>query len=90
MSRCRARQHHNQAVSVAPDAAGAVKMSQPDADRRTLSRSAPPLARSPEDPLTCIPQVRIGFVTRSGVSLRVKVGGASDGELDAIVTRFAR
>jgi hypothetical protein len=39
--------------------------------------------------LSCVPQVRVGFVTRSGTSLQVKVAGAGDGEPDAIVTRFA-
>ena len=39
--------------------------------------------------VTCVPQVRIGFVTRSGASLQVMVDGVGDGEPDAIVTRFA-
>src|SRR3974390_932103 len=39
---------------------------------------------------TCVPQVRLGSVTRSVVSLHVRVGGAGDGNLDTIVTRFAR
>jgi hypothetical protein len=38
---------------------------------------------------TCVPQVRIGFVTRSGTILQVRVAGAGDGEPGAIVTRFA-
>jgi hypothetical protein len=39
---------------------------------------------------TCVPQVRIGFVTRSGASLQVRVWRDGDGDPDAIVTRFAR
>ena len=37
----------------------------------------------------CVPQIRIGFVTRSGTSVQVRVAGADDGEPDVIVTRFA-
>ena len=40
-------------------------------------------------PASCVPQVRIGFVTRSGPSLQVRVAAAGDGEPDAIVTRLA-
>jgi transposase len=40
--------------------------------------------------LACVPQIRLGFVTRSEVSLHVRVGGAGDGKPDAIVTRFVR
>jgi hypothetical protein len=43
----------------------------------------------PDPPPACVPQVRVGFVTRSGTSLQVRVAGAGDGEPDAIVTRFA-
>ena len=43
VSRCRARQHHGQADSLAPECAGAVKMSQrPGPERRALSGLAPP------------------------------------------------
>jgi hypothetical protein len=47
VSRCRARQHHGQAVSLAPDAPIAVKASQrPGPERRALSGSAPPASRA--------------------------------------------
>jgi hypothetical protein len=39
--------------------------------------------------ITCVPQIRVGFVTRSGTSLQVRVAGAGDGEAGVIVTRFA-
>ena len=42
-----------------------------------------------QHPVTCVPQIPTGFVTRSEVSLQVRVTGAGDGEPDAIVTRFA-
>ena len=52
VSRCRARQYHGQAVNVTPSAPGAERMSQPRApERRTLSGSAPPASRAPEDRL---------------------------------------
>jgi hypothetical protein len=41
VSRCRARQHHGQAVSIAPNAPGAVKMSQPP-DRNAAQYPAGP------------------------------------------------
>ncbi len=50
VSRFRARQHHGQAVNVAPGAPEAVKMSQrPGPGRRALSGSAPPASGAPED-----------------------------------------
>jgi hypothetical protein len=50
VSRCRARQHHGQAVRVAPDAPVAVKMSpSPGPERRALSGLAPPTSTAPED-----------------------------------------
>ena len=53
VSRCRARQHHGQAVILAPDAPVAGKMSQPTGpERRALSGSAPPASRAPEVFLT--------------------------------------
>jgi len=39
--------------------------------------------------VACVPQVRIGFVTRSEPSLQVMVAATGDGKPDAIVTRFA-
>jgi hypothetical protein len=38
---------------------------------------------------SCVPQIPTGFVTRSGMSVQVRVAGAGDGEPGAIVTRFA-
>ena len=45
--------------------------------------------RSGYGSISCVPQIPTGFVTRSGMSLQVRVAEAGDGEPDAIVTRFA-
>ena len=48
VSRCRARQHHDQAVTLAPDAPIAVKMSQrPGRNAAHCPGSAPPASRAP-------------------------------------------
>ena len=50
VSRCRARQHHGQAVNVTPSAPIAGRMSQRSGpERRALSGLAPPASRAPED-----------------------------------------
>jgi len=50
VSRCRARQHHGQAVNVTPSTPVSERVSQARApERRALSGSAPPASRAPED-----------------------------------------
>ena len=50
VSRCRARQHHDQAVSLAPSAPIAGKdVTATGPERRALSGLAPPASRAPED-----------------------------------------
>jgi hypothetical protein len=79
VSRCRARQHHGQAVNVTPIASVAGRMSQTRAaERLALSGSAPPASRAPDgegqarnargEPPCCGPINRASLANAEGIS----------------------